>query len=147
MPTFESHITFCGLCCLDCYNHSGKIADLARDLRKELRRVHFEKTAVGLADYSFFKEFKDYAACYNVLGRMVKLRCATICREGGGPPFCKIRKCCKKKQLAGCWECREFETCEKLDFHKPFHGIAHIKNLRRLQKKGPGDFIDGKRDW
>jgi hypothetical protein len=33
-------IAFCGLCCLDCHGYTGKIADLARDLRKELRAAN-----------------------------------------------------------------------------------------------------------
>ncbi len=28
---------FCGLNCMECFNHKGEIADLARDLRKKLR--------------------------------------------------------------------------------------------------------------
>lgn len=47
--------------------------------------------------FEYFKEFKDYEQCYTVLGAMVKLRCSRVCKEGGGPPFCKIRKCCEKK--------------------------------------------------
>jgi hypothetical protein len=38
-----SLITYCGLHCGDCPNHSGEIADLARDLRKKLREYHFER--------------------------------------------------------------------------------------------------------
>ncbi|MBN1998251.1 DUF3795 domain-containing protein [candidate division KSB1 bacterium] len=143
----EENIAYCGLYCKDCYNYTGTIADLARDLRKELRRIHFDKTAAGLAAFSFFKEFENYETCYKVLGSMVKLRCRRICRDGGGPPFCKIRKCCQKEELTGCWECSEFESCEKLDFHRPFHGVAHLKNLRRLQKKDPEVFVKGQRDW
>ena len=41
----------------------------------------------------FAKEFKDFPKCYDVLAAMMKMRCKG-CREGGGPPFCRIRKCC-----------------------------------------------------
>jgi hypothetical protein len=30
---------------------------------------------------------------------MVKLRCSKPCKDGDGPPFCKIRKCCHKRDL------------------------------------------------
>ena len=41
-----------------------------------------------------------------------------------------------KKNIEGCWECNEFETCKKLDFLKPSHGDAHIENLRKIKKQG-----------
>jgi hypothetical protein len=140
-------IAYCGLYCGDCFAYKGKIADLARDLRKELRDVKFDKTAESLSSLSFFEVFKNYKQSYDVLGAMVKFRCKRACKGEGGPPFCKIRKCCQKKGIEGCWECDEFETCSKLDFLKANHGDAHIKNLRRIKRAGLDDFIKGKRLW
>ena len=135
-------IAYCGLFCGDCFGYKGKIADLARDLRKELRESKFDKLAKGIP----FKEFKNYNECYEVLGAMVRLRCKSACRKGGGNPFCKIRKCCQKKNIEGCWECDEFESCEKLDSLKQGHGDAHIKNLMRIKKKGVDEFLKGNKD-
>jgi hypothetical protein len=143
----EHLITYCGLYCGDCFGHKGTIADLARDLRKELRDAHFDKTAESLSNVPFFKEYKHYKECYEVLGAMVRFRCNKVCRDGGGPPFCKMRKCCQNKGTQGCWECADFETCEKLDFLKPAHGDAHIKNLKKIQKKGIKAFITNERQW
>jgi hypothetical protein len=140
-------IAYCGLFCEDCFAYQGKIADLARDIRKELRQVRFDKTAEYLSELSFFKVLKDYPVCYEVLGTLVKFRCKKACKGGGGPPFCKIRKCCQKKGIEGCWECIEFEKCEKLDFLKPNHGDAHIKNLRKIKKKGVQEFLKGNKYW
>ena len=140
-------ITYCGLYCDDCFGRKGKVADQARDLRKELRQVKFEKFAAFISNYSFGDVFKDYRKCYDVLGAMVKFRCRKTCREGGGPPFCKMRKCCIKKGIDGCWECEEFECCEKLDFLKPIHDDGHIKNLKKLKKAGVDTFVQGKRYW
>jgi len=94
---------------------------------------------------SFFKEFENYDRCYKVLGAMVKLRCKRGCRNGGGNPYCAIRKCCERKKYEGCWECDEYESCSKLDFLKINHGDAHIKNLRKINKKGKKEFLRGKR--
>ena len=47
-------IAYCGLYCGDCPIHKGNIADLARDLRKELREARFDKTADALSEFSFF---------------------------------------------------------------------------------------------
>jgi hypothetical protein len=147
MPEDKDLIAYCGLYCGDCSFHQGKIADFARDLRKELRSHRFDKTAEALSGVSFFAVFKDYPQCYDVLGAMVKLRCKNTCKGGGGPPFCKMRKCCQKKGIDGCWECAEFETCDKLDFLKAGHGDAHIKNLRKLNKAGVDSFLKGKKYW
>ena len=143
----ENLIAYCGLYCSDCPLFTGRIADLARDLRKELRQSKFDRTAESLSKISFFKIFENYPQCYEVLGEMVKMRCKKGCKNGGGPPFCKIRKCCQKKGIQGCWECDEFETCEKLDFLRENHGDAHIKNLRKINKKGIDEFLNGKKNW
>lgn len=140
-------ISYCGLYCGDCVGYQGKVADLSRDLRKELRQAKFDKTAEYLSTISCFDIFKKYGDCYEVLGALVKFRCRKTCKGGGGPPFCKMRKCCQKKGIDGCWQCDEFETCEKLDFLKPVHGDAHIKNLRILRKKGVDAFVGGKTYW
>ena len=140
-------IAYCGLYCGDCFGHKGKVADLARDLRKELRQARFEKTAEFMSTFSFFEVFKNYGQCYEVLGALVKLRCKKTCKGGGGPPFCKMRKCSQKKGIDGCWQCEEFETCENLDFLKAGHGEAPLKNLRILKSKGVAAFLAGKRHW
>ena len=141
------NIAYCGLYCGECPFHTGVIADLVRDLRKELRTYRFEKTAEVLSSISFFKVYKKYPECYEVLGAMVRMRCNKTCRKGGGNPICKIRRCCNKKKINGCWECKDFVDCDKLDFLKRNHGIAHIKNLRTISKKGVDEFLKGTKYW
>ena len=101
----ESLISYCGLYCGVCLFYTGSIADLARDLRKELRKYKFNEVAKAIP----FKEFKNYPECYECLGAMVKLRCKG-CREGFRSKFCDIANCAQKKEYEGCWECDEFET-------------------------------------
>lgn len=140
-------IAYCGLYCAECPNKTGAIADLARDLRKELRTYRFDKTAELLGTFSFFQEYKNYPTCYEVLGAMVKMRCYKTCKQGGANPGCKIRKCAQKKNYNGCWECDSFENCEKLDFLNTNHGKAHIMNLKKINKKGVDEFLKGKKHW
>jgi hypothetical protein len=140
-------ITYCGLCCLDCHGHTGKIADLAKDLRKELHAVKYEKFAESISVNPFAKAFKNYPECYELLGEMEKFRCEKGCRNGGGPPFCRIRKCCQENNRSGCWECDSVPQCEKLDFLNAVHGDGHRKNLAIIKKKGVDGFIQGKRNW
>lgn len=141
------NVAYCGLYCGECPNHIGVIADLARDLRKELRNYRFDKTAELLSQYPFFKEYEKYGVCYSVLGAMVKMRCGKTCRTGSGNPTCKIKNCVSKKKIQGCWECGEFETCEKLQFLNINHGVAHLKNLRIIKKKGIEEFEKGEKHW
>jgi len=140
-------IGYCGLYCGDCAGQTQTVANLARDLRKELRHHRFGQMADMLAKVPIFKEFKDYDKCYNLLGTMMKMRCKKACRGNGGPPKCKIRQCSRKKKLMGCWQCDDFQTCEKLKFLEMHHGVAHLKNLRKLKKQGPAAFLKGKRYW
>ena len=138
-----SLIGYCSLYCGDCFNYKGEIADLARDLRKKLREAKFEVASRGLAKY--FKDFTNYEQCYQVLGAMVRLRCKRACRNGGGNPSCKVRNCCQKKAIDGCWECAESEICTKLDFLTPIHGDAIHKNMKVIEKQGVEAFLKGKR--
>jgi hypothetical protein len=147
MPEEKELVCYCGLYCGDCKSYQGKIADLVRDLRKELRAANFKKEAAVIAEIPFFAVLKNYPQCYEVLGQMVKMRCKRTCRGNGGPPGCKMRNCCRKKGIEGCWECADFETCRKLDFLKKFHDDAHLKNLRILKKSEVDSFIEGKRYW
>lgn len=147
MAENQNMIAYCGLYCNECMNYTGAIANLARDLRKELRNFRFDKAAEALSQVSFFKEFENYGKCYETLGAMVKLRCNKGCRDGGGNPNCKIRTCAVKKKFKGCWECTDFETCSKLDSLRQGHGIAHIQNLKIISKKGADEFVRGKKHW
>jgi len=147
MAKKEDLIGYCGLYCGDCVGFTQTVANLAADLRKELRHHRFDLMADMLATIPFFKEFKDYEKCYNLLGTMMKMRCKKVCKGNGGPPNCKIRNCARKKSLDGCWQCDDFSTCEKLEMLEPHHGKAHLKNLRKLNRYGPAAFIKGKRYW
>lgn len=99
----EKLIAYCALYCGDCINYKGEIAHLSRGLRKKLRQAKFDRVSKGSSKY--FKEFKDYELCYTALGAMVRLCCGRVCKDGKESPFCKIRKCCEKKNIQGCWEC------------------------------------------
>lgn len=125
----------------------GTIPDLARDLRKELRKARYDKFAEAISKQPFGRALSNYKECYEALGMMVKFRCKMGCKNGGGPPFCKIRKCCQRKEIDGCWGCVGFEDCDRLGFLIPVHGDAHIKNLQMIKKKGVKAFLQGKRYW
>ncbi|EKF84699.1 DUF3795 domain-containing protein [Methanobacterium formicicum] len=135
-------VSYCGLYCEDCFNYTGSIADLARDLRKELRKSNFDKVVEALP----FKEFDNYSECYECLGGLENLRCEG-CRDGSRAKFCHIAQCAQKNEYQGCWECGEFETCKEFEFLKPLHKDANLKNLRKIKEQGVEGFLNGKRYW
>ena len=143
----EKLIAYCGLYCGDCSGYKGTIANLARELRQELKRERFGDLAKALAKIPFFKAFKHYPQCCEVLETLPKLRCKKTCRGDGGPPLCEIRECNRDKGFDGCWQCDAFKTCSRLEFLKAGHGDAHIKNLSKIKRVGPTAFVQGKRYW
>jgi hypothetical protein len=51
-------IGYCGLYCVDCHGFNGRIPDLARDLREELRKSKYDKFAGFISESGFSKDFK-----------------------------------------------------------------------------------------
>ena len=154
MSRQESELTaYCGLYCGDCIRYRSRAADLARDLLSELQDTEFNRYAEikssSAKQFDAVKQFEHYRECCEVLEAIVALQCNDPCRVGGGCPTfsCEILECCRKKGFDGCWQCDEFKTCEELDFLKPVHGDAHLKNLRILKKTDVASFLNGKRFW
>ncbi len=135
-------IAYCGLYCGTCPSYTQEAADLARDLRKELRRHKFEKHAGFIAKIPGCKAFKNYKEGYDLLGAIMKIRCRNkFCRLGGWSSGCEIRKCAKQKGLAGCWLCDEFEKCKNLKVLEQSGDTTHLKNLRKIRRLGTEGFV------
>jgi len=120
-------LAYCGLDCSRCFGYTKTISDAAKQLRRTMRAEKIKQvwpTIPFLGDYDAFKKHLDALA---------GLRCRG-CLEGGGNPFCKIRKCCLKRDYRSCAQCDEFESCEKLTFLEPGHQDEHLKNLRKMKR-------------
>jgi hypothetical protein len=139
-------VAYCGLYCGDCLARKGRVADMATRLRKELKDEKFERFAGAAADVPLFEPLKKYSEFSAVLDLLASSRCTRTCKEGAGQK-CEVKICCTEKELEGCWECGDFVECEKLVFLEGVHGIAHIRNLRRLKRNGVTAFIEGRHDW
>jgi len=125
-------IAYCSLNCAKCFGYKMTVSEVAKNLRRELRAAKLKgawKEIPFLGEYEPFEKSLDGLAA---------LRCPEACRGGGGPPWCKIRKCCQKKGFDGCWECTEFETCNKL---KDEYKDAFIKRIKRIKRIGIDGFI------
>jgi len=136
-------IGYCALYCGNCVLRIGKVADLCGALLEKFHEIKFEKWAKGLAALSEeLKAFDKYESCYEVLETWEEMRCEKPCREGGGSASCKIRICCQKKNLEGCWECEKFEDCDTLARLKPINGEVNINNIRKIRTEGIDKFIE-----
>ena len=128
MDNSKDLTAFCGLDCSQCFSYTKTVSEAAKEFRRVLRKERI-KTAWEvipfLGDYTSFKKSLDALA---------GLRCRG-CRDGGGNPWCKIRKCCQKKGLSSCAFCPEFETCDKLKTLEYFHKDEHLRNLRLIKSK------------
>jgi len=84
------------------------------------------------------KELGHYEECCQVLDAIVKLECDTPCRAGGDGCLqpCEIKTCVQTKKLEGCWECDEFERCDKFEFFRLIHGDTTKENLRKIKEYG-----------
>lgn len=140
-------VCYCGLYCGDCFAYTGKIPNLAKELKEELTKAKYDKFAQLLSQIDLGKDFKNYDAFLKVLGLIDQFRCEKSCRNGGGSPFCEIRRCCQEKKIEGCWVCSDFENCKKLEPLGVTHGDGYKKNIHEIKSKGMEAFVEGTRVW
>ncbi|MFH1638756.1 MAG: DUF3795 domain-containing protein [Chloroflexota bacterium] len=125
-------VAYCGLNCAVCFGYEMTVSEAAKSLRREMRAARLKalwQNIPFLGEYDPFKKTLDGLAM---------LHCSKACRGGGGNPWCKIRKCCQKKGLTGCWECEGFENCDKLN-------ERYVKNLKKIKRVGIEGFISSKK--
>ena len=123
-----NRIGYCGLNCVECFVYKKTVSEAAKSLRRELRAAKLKVAWEGIPFLGEYEPFKKS------LDGLAMLRCSRVCRKGGGNPWCKIRKCCQKKGIEGCWECVDFEGCNKLQ-------ERYVKNIRKIKKVGIDGFI------
>lgn len=125
--TDKSLIAYCGLDCSQCFGHTRTIPEAAKNLRRVMRAERMKvawSVMPFLGDYDSFKKSLD---------RLASLTCKG-CRENGGPPWCKIRRCCRKKGYESCARRDQLKICDKLGILETYHKDEHPKNIRRLKK-------------
>ncbi len=145
MSEREGLLAYCGLYCGDCGGYSGEIARAASRLEKTLTRWKFERTAKHL----FTEKLADYDHFAEMLEFISTLKCPKVCREReGGDVSCTIWKCCVDKGFYACYECEEFQRCDKLKTLEGLHGDSCIKNLSAIKEMGLERWLDeGTRLW
>ena len=124
----DNTVAYCGLKCDECFVYTKTISEAVKSLRREMRAARLKeawKDIPFLGEYDPFKKTLDSLAGF---------RCNKVCRDGGGNPWCKIRKCCQQKEVDGCWECAGLEGCDKL-------AERYLANVRRIKRSGIEKFV------
>jgi hypothetical protein len=127
---------YCGLYCEDCIRYQSRASELADELFKEMEKTKF--TEYANVKRSHKKEFENFDTFIPLLKAISEIKCERPCRLGGDgcEGECEIIKCVRGKGFEGCWECVDFESCDKLSFLKPFHADAPLNNLRKIKEMG-----------
>lgn len=150
----------CGLTCSDCLFYKKEIYETADKLKQLIKAARIDtflsimsnqEVNASVADHlsedkesfnSYFKMFKKLPEFLEVLDGLIEIQCRTTCREANGCSMCgttkecAVIKCVKEKQLEGCWDCEENETCPKLIFQKMSYGKTISENLSIMKEKG-----------
>ena len=84
--------------------------------------------------------------CSGYTGRMPLVGKCAGCLEGGGPPNCKIRECCRAEGYRTCAECDTLDDCKLLNsfVHKVARvvfGSDKLGNLARIGDLGVEAFV------
>ena len=132
---------YCGLYCADCIRFKCRASDLSESLLDEIKNKHFLEYAQVKKKY--VKEFEQFEILPTLLKAISEIKCGIRCRAGGDGcgGLCPIIAYVKAKNIDGCWDCDDFETCSKLKYLIPFHGISIKANLRLIKKHGVTDWV------
>ena len=97
---------------------------LCKTARKGVNPVAY----CGLScNHCFLKEWCGACrTCYNTCSY-------ATCSPGG---VCPNAACCKEKQIEGCWECKELESCEKGFYANGLDGTAAKAQALFVRKYG-----------
>jgi len=91
---------YCGLCSSRCRTHI-----IANSLKDLMSKEGYEYWGKELPGFEEFWKFLDNLCDPDKI--------CPGCREGGGPPFCSIRKCAKEKKVDVCVFCDEY-PCDRI---------------------------------
>lgn len=98
-------VTYCGLYCGLCSSRK-RIPEKAQDLKNIMAEEGYDTWGTDIPGFKNFWEFLTNL-CHP------ETSCAG-CRQGGGPPFCSIRRCSKEKDIDVCPYCEEY-PCSKIE--------------------------------
>lgn len=125
-------VTYCGLYCGLC-TARNRIPHQAKALRGTMAKGGYEQWAPEvLPGFTGFWKFLNNLCDPD--------KTCPGCRQGGGPPFCGIRKCAQKRNVETCPLCNEF-PCHRINELARGY-ITLIPDGKRLKEKGIDAWID-----
>lgn len=136
-------LAFCGFYCGDCLGYTGVIADASEGFKAVLDRYKFNRTI----ECVFPERLMGYGRLYEMVKFMADLRCPAVCRRRRGPTgasTCPVKNCCLEHGFYACYECDDFETCDRLrSLHRGLHAESCLKNMRSIREMGLEAWLDG----
>ncbi|MCD4651445.1 MAG: DUF3795 domain-containing protein [Candidatus Cloacimonetes bacterium] len=130
----KESIAYCGLNCERCQHNFADIRDKANALVEAMNKVNFSEVAKVIPFMN--SKYKNFMKIIKFLNS----ECPG-CREGGGNPFCGIRKCAKKKEYFTCAECKQF--CKRFNMLFRVHTDNEIQNnIEQIKKEGIDKFVE-----
>jgi hypothetical protein len=104
-------VTYCGLYCGLC-SARARIPRRASELRDVMVKEGYELFGPGIPGFNEFWRF--------LRGLADPETSCPGCRQGGGPPFCSIRKCARARGVDICVECGEYPCKRVLSIAKGY---------------------------
>ena len=126
-----SLVTYCGLYCGLCAERC-RISKQALTLRESMSKEGYEHWGVELPGFTGFWSFLS--------GICDSDKACPECRQDGGPPFCGIRKCARKRQIDVCVFCEDYPCSRIQEIAKGYPML--IADGARMKEKGIDAWIE-----
>ena len=128
-------VTYCGLYCALCAQR-GRVPRQAGSLRESMSNEGYEFWA---------KELPGFAEFWRFLSNLCDPdKSCPGCRQGGGPPFCSIRKCIRERQLEICVFCEDYPCTRVLGIAKGYPTM--LADGKRIKEIGIEEWIREQED-
>ena len=129
------YVTYCGLYCGLC-SQRGRIPHQARMLKDTMSKEGYEYWGSELPNFNEFWKFitdlsDPESSCPG-------------CRQGGGPPFCGIRKCAQKRGVEVCVFCEEY-PCHRIEALEKGYPTL-VSDGKRMREIGIGTWIEEQKE-
>jgi len=112
----------CGDYCGGCGQYNGLFIETANQMKEFAELYGFAFRSKGAFD---FKQFVEGLHWF-----IENAKCAS-CQQGGGPPWCEVRKCCSEKGLHICFDCEEF-PCPKFKEYADPDTMDRYKRFKEI---------------
>jgi len=123
-------VTYCGLYCGLC-NQRARIPKEASTLKESMTKAGYEFWGKELPGFAEFWKFLTSICTPD--------NTCPGCRQGGGPPFCGIRKCARKKKVDICVYCEEYPCERVLEIAKGYPTL--LADGKRIKEVGIDKWI------